>query len=250
MYARNADYYFRAGELALWGIDLALRAAKTPRVRRVLDLPCGHGRITRHLRAAYPDAELLACDILREGVDFCVERFDATPVYSVEDPEQIPIPGEVDLIWSGSLFTHIGEDVFRAFLRRFSTALAPGGVAVFTTCGRQNAEKRLRTNTHPFGLNEQQIERMLADYDHTGFSYCDNLSRDWPKNFPSSFGTTVAAGSWVCKAIEEETDLLLMLCIEGGWGEYRNEWGQDLIACAKPIHWRDLESLRESNSDS
>ena len=60
-------------------------------VKRILDLPCGHGRVLRYLSAAFPEAEITACDIMREGVDFCASTFGAIPVYSQDDPQQIPL---------------------------------------------------------------------------------------------------------------------------------------------------------------
>src|SRR5437870_5495298 len=81
----------------------ALTAAGKTDVRRILDLPCGHGRVLRVLKAAFPGAALTACDIDRDGVDFCASRFGAEPVYSVEDPGRIPVRGPFDLIWVGSL---------------------------------------------------------------------------------------------------------------------------------------------------
>ena len=68
--------YFNVGRSALECIDICLRAAQMGvfDVKRILDLPCGHGRVLRYLRAAFPEAEITACDILRDGVDFAPQR--------------------------------------------------------------------------------------------------------------------------------------------------------------------------------
>ena len=97
-------------------------------------MPCGHGRVLRTLRAAYPQAEIVACDIDTDGVDFCAKTFDAIPVYSKENPEEIDLRRKFDLIWVGSLFTHIRDERWPEFLSFFSRVLAPGCVLIFTTC--------------------------------------------------------------------------------------------------------------------
>jgi hypothetical protein len=68
------------------------------------------------LKAAFPGAELTACDIDRDAVEFCAETFGAVPVCAETRPEQIRFDREFDLIWSGSLFTHLEAERFGGFL--------------------------------------------------------------------------------------------------------------------------------------
>jgi SAM-dependent methyltransferase len=108
MYVKgNEKSYFPVARSGLECIDVALRAARmdTSDVKQILDLPCGHGRVLRYLRAAFPGAQISACDIIRDGVDFCASEFGALPIYSEDDPRKIPIKkNSYDLIWVGSLF--------------------------------------------------------------------------------------------------------------------------------------------------
>src|ERR1700729_3189423 len=78
----HLEGYLTTGEAALKAVRLAQLAGRVPDFTSILDLPCGHGRVTRWIRAAYPDAKLTACDILTDGVDFCADTFGAIPVYS------------------------------------------------------------------------------------------------------------------------------------------------------------------------
>src|SRR5438034_380941 len=58
MYRYNPGYYFQAGRDALRCIRLAMIAGQVDSPRRILDLPCGHGRILRALKAGFSVAEL------------------------------------------------------------------------------------------------------------------------------------------------------------------------------------------------
>jgi SAM-dependent methyltransferase len=227
MYGYAPDYYFKAGQSALRNIRLAMLAGQVEKVDRVLDFACGCGRVLRILKAAFPDADLTACDVQPEAVEFCVNTFGAKGVLSAYDPEEVELEGGYDLIWCGSLLTHVDADRWVRFVKLFESALAPGGVAVFTTYGRFIAERRLRNRDHPLDLNEEQIEGVLRDYDEQGFGFragfCPELN----------FGDCVATREWVCTQLEQAPTLQLLLYVEGGWGVYRNEWSQDVIACAK-----------------
>src|SRR5919109_3533527 len=63
----HLDHYFRVGEGAINEIERLLDNEP----ERILDLPCGHGRLMRWLRAAYPYAEIVGCDLDPDAVNFC-----------------------------------------------------------------------------------------------------------------------------------------------------------------------------------
>ena len=66
-------------------------------------------------------------------MDFCAKTFGAVPVYSDTDPAAVQIGQQVDLIWVGSLFTHIDPARWNDFLDLFARTLRPGGVLVLST---------------------------------------------------------------------------------------------------------------------
>src|SRR5438874_12247978 len=57
MYNTDPRYYFFWGQQAMKSVRLAMLVAGKTAVRKILDLPCGHGRVLRTLKAAFPDAE-------------------------------------------------------------------------------------------------------------------------------------------------------------------------------------------------
>ena len=138
---RVKERYLRSGQKALDCIRLGMVAAGKTTVASALDLPSGHGRVLRWIKAEFPDARLGAGDIDHDGVDFCAATFGATPVYGHEDPADIEIDSPYELIWCGSLFTHLPPERWEGFLALFERALAPEGLLVFTTHGRRIAER-------------------------------------------------------------------------------------------------------------
>jgi SAM-dependent methyltransferase len=209
--------YFGHGQNALRHVRLALLAAMKTDVRSILDLPCGHGRVLRMLHAAFPEAKLTACDIDRDGVDFCARKFGATPVYSVPDPADIELDGPFDLIYCGSLLTHVDESGWDGFLGLFERVLADDGVLVFTTGGRNFAEQ-IGAGRRDFGLGPELAQQMVADYERTGFGY-----RDWPQ--VTGYGMAMASPSWTCRKLERFPSLRLLTVTE--------QRPQDVTACLK-----------------
>jgi malonyl-CoA O-methyltransferase len=74
------------------------RLADTP-PRRILEVGCGTGMLSRQLLATWPGAELLCCDVAPAMVATCREQLPAAS-YCVADGEALPCPGPFDLIIS------------------------------------------------------------------------------------------------------------------------------------------------------
>ena len=75
MWPGGEAWYFEVGKFGVSTVLHSLSLSRLQNVRHILDLPCGHGRVGRHLRAAFPDAQLTFCDLNRSGVDFCSQMF-------------------------------------------------------------------------------------------------------------------------------------------------------------------------------
>ncbi|MBV9065366.1 MAG: hypothetical protein JO004_06315 [Methylobacteriaceae bacterium] len=65
------DYYFAVGRSALDVISEAMMLSGRTRFERVLDLPCGGGRVTRHLVKFLPDAEVFGMTSFRKNERPC-----------------------------------------------------------------------------------------------------------------------------------------------------------------------------------
>jgi SAM-dependent methyltransferase len=91
MYDGDEQHYVAVGQSALGIIEAALREMPVP--RRILDLPSGYGRITRVLRARFPEATITVCDIDRAAVYYCAGRFGARAIYSLGDFRLLDLGG-------------------------------------------------------------------------------------------------------------------------------------------------------------
>jgi len=205
------DQYFRVGEAALRAVVRAMVLAEKTDLGAILDLPCGHGRVLRMFRAAFPAARIVACDLDRGGVAFCAETFGAVPVVSVEDPRAIPIADRFDLIWCGSLLTHLDAARYGAFVDWFIDRLAPEGLLVFTNHGRWSLDYH---RTYPY-IAEDRFHAIAADVAAGGFGYAD-----YPDQ--SGYGISIALPSWVARLIETRRDATLIGYQERGWGHHQD----------------------------
>jgi SAM-dependent methyltransferase len=189
MYTGDGAHYFKVGLSALRVVEAALREAQLASVGRVLDLPCGHGRVLRFLVRRFPQAAFTACDLDRDGVDFCAQTFGATPSYSDPDLDALSFDTRFDLIWCGSLVTHLNEGATRALFRLFARQLAPGGLLIFTAHGDFVA-RRMPTGEFDYMLTPEQIEATTARYVETGFGYADYAGQH-------SYGVSLTSPAWI-----------------------------------------------------
>ncbi len=216
MFGGDEARYFAVGQSALHCIAASLTAAGVASPRRILDLPCGHGRVLRVLRRAFPDAALAACDLDRDGVDFCAAQFGATPVHSHADLGQVRFDAPFDLIWCGSLVTHLDAAGWLAWFRLLSRALQPGGVAVVTFHGRWAAHRM--QNGHSYGLAPAGLDAVLSGYAHGGFG-----SADYPGQ--GGYGISLSAPSWILRELAPWPQFRVVGLMERQWDEH-----QDVLA--------------------
>jgi SAM-dependent methyltransferase len=214
----GAQWYFEVGVSALQCVERAL-AVTSARPKSILDMPCGHGRVCRMLRAAFPDAHITAADLDTCGVDFCAAEFGAEPVYSDPDLRRVQLDRQFDLIWCGSLFTHLEWARWQGFLDFFSDHLVDDGVLVFTTHGRQPIQW-MNENFFDYGLSAEEQRRLIGDYAESGFGFVS------PAN--QSFGISLSAIWKVSGLLQRQPSLKVVGLHEAGWAGH-----QDVFSCIK-----------------
>lgn len=228
MFKGYREHYFYVGNSALKCIQFAINIAeKDPSdIKKILDLPSGYGRVLRWIRATFPDAEISACDLEIEGVNFCVQQFGAKPVYSQKDPKKIVFGDTFDLIWCGSLFTHLDGEQWIDFLKLFSSILNPDGLLLFTTHGPYVVFRG--QEGFDYGLKPRPFRKMVSNYEKSGFGY-----QNYDNN--QGYGISVAKPWYVAKLLESVPELKILYYKEKGWDHH-----QDVVACFKDRHFNDF----------
>ena len=213
MFQGDASHYFNTGEEAVQLIQ-RLRP-ELPATATILDLPCGHGRVLRHLRRRFPDAEIACCDIDREAVDFCSANFGATGFYSNEECE-LHFDRQFDLIWCGSLVSHLSQAKTQKILNEMCRLLKPGGALIATTHGDSVGDK-IKTNKPEFtyGLSGEGRSKLIEELQADGYGY-----DDYPEQ--SGYGVSVISRDWVEKFFANHPGVDLSEYVERGWDNHQD----------------------------
>jgi trans-aconitate methyltransferase len=101
-------------------------------VSSLLDFASGYGRLTRALLQRLPAERIWVSDIYAEAIDWQVRTFGVNGFASVPDPAALAHDRKHDVIFVGSLFSHLPAELFRAWLQRLHGLLTPDGVLAFS----------------------------------------------------------------------------------------------------------------------
>ncbi|WP_457187337.1 class I SAM-dependent methyltransferase [Nocardioides sp. P5_E3] len=122
--------------LAIVGDDAPLKPDA-----RIIEMGCAAGRMIRHLKPLVGDAEIWGVDVAAPLVNWC--KVNLAPPFHFATTTTIPhlpFPDDYfDLVYTGSVFTHI-DDLAEAWLLELRRVLVPGGRAYLTIHDRHTIE--------------------------------------------------------------------------------------------------------------
>ena len=164
-------HYISVGTEAADWIEASLKATQRnwADVAAMLDMGSGFGRVLRQIARRMDARRVTACDIDPEAVRFCRQEFRATALVSAHDFAQIAFPAQYDVIWAGSLFTHLPPPQGRALLDLLAKCLRPGGLLLFSTQG-ESCLDHLHLYGPMFAGLEADFRQRVAD---SGSAYAD-----------------------------------------------------------------------------
>jgi SAM-dependent methyltransferase len=177
---------------------------------RILDFPCGYGRVMRWFRNQFPSAEIFGCEIDSRMLDFVEKEFGAKRIQS-NDEMDISLPSDLDVIFVGSLLTHFDKHQWDKFFLLCQGALAIDGILVFTTHGRRHA--LMARDRHPIFGTLVDTSDLYVQYMSSGFSYLP-YEPTWP-----TFGLSLSSPEWVMRKILQFSELKIIHMAEGEWGQ-------------------------------
>lgn len=209
------DNYFEVGTSAVEVIINACFVSKLTNVTNVLDLPCGHGRVLRHLVALFPDAQIDACDLDKEGLEFCASTFHVRPILSLDDLTEVKFVNTYDLIWIGSLFTHINYATTKKWLTFLSGLLTPQGIIISTFHGRWATQLHRLV---PY-IDDKSWKVISKGYKLKGYGYHDynvGKSHDF---ISGNYGISVAKPHTIIELVEQIPGVRIYMYKEKAWGD-------------------------------
>lgn len=216
MHKGNMQRYLFCGKDALFNIVLAQKSAGVSAPKQILDFACGFGRVARHLRGTFPDAEITFTDAMPDASAFCAATFSGRdcPVrkdFSGYAPERL-----FDLIWVGSLFTHLPAAKSAVLYDLLFQVMAPEGVLVFTSHGRHVRDRRVR-GKWPYAIDASQYDAMIEEANSTGYGFVGYKGS-------AEYGISLASLAWWERTINDSASEVVILR-ERGWDRH-----QDVIA--------------------
>ena len=216
MYDGNGNHYFQVGLSAIDCLEEALQRARSTTVKEILDLPCGYGRVLRFLVHRFPQARITACELMPNAVRFCAETFGAEPAQSSYSLEELSFAKKFDLIWCGSLITHLDADRTRSLLRFFARQLTPNGLLVFSTHGNFVAE-RIYDMADFYMLEPSDILPLVKSFYEKGHGYLDYARQP-------GYGVSLTTRTWIT-AEAHEAGLTKVYFRAQGWDNHQDVFG-------------------------
>jgi len=219
----NAEHYLAVGLSAVEVVSEAMVISGKMEFAKILDLPCGFGRVARHFVKFFPDSQIFASEVDKAKQSFTASQFGLSEFDAPADFLGEP-PDRFDLIFVGSLLTHLNTELTTNALRYLIAALAENGLLIFTTHGRH------ATNRSRMALQLDALTGFLRD----GFGYQGD----------PTYGTTFAAPSWYFRYLETCQDARVLAFKERGWAGL-----QDAVVVQKAPAWTQPRPLSCAQSE-
>jgi 2-polyprenyl-3-methyl-5-hydroxy-6-metoxy-1,4-benzoquinol methylase len=220
-HAANPKHYFGVGRSAMRCIAAGMEAAHTTQApKRILDFACGSGRVTRWLRAVFPNSIIVCSDLREDSLQFLKNELDVEPHISDADFNKITFEKPFDLIWCGSLLTHLPQESCQNFLSAARRWISTRGIAVVTTHGREVA-KRLALPTQKY-VRSVDAPKVLEGFETGEFGYVDYVNR-------KGIGFSVSTPELISR-MADKADLRTLLVQERGWDNH-----QDALTFARKV---------------
>ena len=223
----QVQHYFDVGEDALCVIVAALSSADRQSPRTILDFPSGSGRVTRQLRAFFPDAEIWVCDIDPDHLRFCAAQFGAKTTLSQHDLTNVRFEVDFDLIFCGSLLTHLPSRSATEALSLVSQSLSATGIGIVTLHGRHS--RYIQRHQWKY-IDDASFAIAEREASATGYGFVDYQGQMRQRfNHTGAYGVSLVKPSWVVARLENNPAIRVLGYRERQWDDH-----QDVVVFGRP----------------
>jgi SAM-dependent methyltransferase len=227
MFEGDLYAYIKCGLSAIDNIERAIAAAGNIPIKSVLDFASGYGRVLRHLVARFPGAEFTASELESDAVSFCQSNFGVNGVVSVKNLKEFSIGRTFDLIWCGSLVTHLDPEGTVDLLDFFLRHANPGGLIVFSSHGRFVLDQLVKqwkevidtgSDAHPYGLYREDLDKIVSPFGKSGYGYANYWGQD-------RYGISVCSLDWIQRTLNSLGHSRLVYFCERTWDDHHDVSG-------------------------
>ena len=220
---------------------------------RLLDIGCGWGSLMAYAARRY-GVSSIGVTVSREQAAFVRERHAGLPIevrlQDYRDLDPVALGGRVDRIASIGMFEHVGRRNHRAFMQVVERCLAPDGLALLHTIGRNRRDAVpdpwIDRYIFPNGdlpslgqvgdaldglLVAEDVHNFGADYDRTLMAWHANFEAAWPR-LGAQLGETFhrmwryyllsCAGAFRARELQLWQWVLSPRGVRGGWRRPRD----------------------------
>ncbi len=159
--------------------------------QRILDFGSGYGRVSRFFPKIFPDAEVSVSEVKKQALDFQQKSFNFKTIHHTQDAGTFP-EEKFDFILALSVFTHLPQTSFEAWMTKLVESLNPNGAMVFTFFS--DDQFRGGTTGKDFAYVQQSEDTLLSfmsDSIRNTSDYGETyISPNYLKNLLDSLNTT------------------------------------------------------------
>jgi SAM-dependent methyltransferase len=178
----------------------------------VLDYGSGFGRVGRYFSPLWPEADIHYADLMTPAAQFCADTFGGRAHTVGVDFTAVQLDRSFDLIWSGSVMTHVDELRASQMIAMFLRHLNPGGLAIWTTHGRY-LQQLHASGKWPYSLSSEQFGGIVARFDAGGYGYVDYAHM-------KGYGISMTPLPWLYDIVRKMPDVQITTLIERGWDNH------------------------------
>lgn len=128
--ARAVFGYFNVGSLIAEKLHQIVTTNALPQ-HEILDFGSGYGRVSRFLPHYFSSSNITVSEVKEQALKFQNKALGFNTSMHTQNAESFKATG-LDTIFALSVFTHLPQNSFEAWLKKLSESLNPGGALIFT----------------------------------------------------------------------------------------------------------------------